>query len=201
MAVKLMATQTRQQLLSVIAHSHVTIFTVDRNSNITMLEGALIWDADCETLDKPRWYVGQNVYTVFNRLDPKLRSGQRPEFLKPVESVLSGQVEADVVEHDYKGRWYRTRFLPIHDKQGTPRKNLQGTGPPQGIIGVIMDVTILKQREMALEEQYKAKQRAVASEAAAKEANRLKSQFLANVGRLEGWCLCFCFVQSGLDRY
>src|SRR6478735_593257 len=51
----------------------------------------------------------------------------------------------------------------------------------EGVIGVIMDVTELRVREEALEEQSKEKRKAMANEAAAKEANRLKSQFLANM--------------------
>lgn len=51
----------------------------------------------------------------------------------------------------------------------------------EGVIGVIMDVTELKVREEALLKQSREKRRAVANEAAAKEANRLKSQFLANM--------------------
>jgi hypothetical protein len=44
-----------------------------------------------------------------------------------------------------------------------------------------MDVTEIKHREVELEEEAKGKRQAIANEAAAKEANRLKSQFLANV--------------------
>lgn len=51
----------------------------------------------------------------------------------------------------------------------------------EGVIGVIMDVTELKVREDALEKQGREKRIAMANEAAAKEANRLKSQFLANM--------------------
>jgi FtsZ-binding cell division protein ZapB len=54
----------------------------------------------------------------------------------------------------------------------------------EGVIGVIMDVTELKEREEDLKEQEKEKSQLVANEAAAKEASRLKSQFLANVSFL-----------------
>lgn len=54
-------------------------------------------------------------------------------------------------------------------------------GSIEGVIGVIMDVTELRDREEALLRQSREKRRAVANEAAAKEANRLKSQFLANM--------------------
>jgi FtsZ-binding cell division protein ZapB len=50
-----------------------------------------------------------------------------------------------------------------------------------GVVGVIMDVTELKDREADLLEEGREKRQAMANEAAAKEANRLKSQFLANV--------------------
>lgn len=51
----------------------------------------------------------------------------------------------------------------------------------EGVIGVVMDVTELKDSEEALREQSREKRKAIANEAAAKEANRLKSQFLANM--------------------
>jgi hypothetical protein len=44
-----------------------------------------------------------------------------------------------------------------------------------------MDVTERKQQEAALEEECREKRQAIANETAAKEANRLKDQFLANV--------------------
>lgn len=44
-----------------------------------------------------------------------------------------------------------------------------------------MDVTELKERELDLKAQAKEKKQLLANEAAAKEASRLKSQFLANV--------------------
>lgn len=75
--------------------------------------------------------------------------------------------------------FFRTRFIP------TFRRESQG-GPGAGsvvdsVIGVIMDVTELKERELDLKTQAKEKRQLVANEAAAKEASRLKSQFLANV--------------------
>ena len=101
---RLMAKQTRQQLLSVIAHSHVTIFTVDLNRNVTMLEGALIWDTlgEDSALDGggSAWYIGKNVYEVFNRLNSKLPHGQRPQFLEPIESILASQPTVDLQEHE-----------------------------------------------------------------------------------------------------
>lgn len=51
-------------------------------------------------------------------------------------------------------------------------------------MGLIMDVTELKARERRIQAQDEEKRQLVANEAAAKEASRLKSQFLANVSSL-----------------
>lgn len=51
-------------------------------------------------------------------------------------------------------------------------------------MGLIMDVTELKARERRIRAQDEEKRQLVANEAAAKEASRLKSQFLANVSPL-----------------
>ncbi|KAF5627202.1 hypothetical protein F25303_10911 [Fusarium sp. NRRL 25303] len=178
---KMSAKRTRQQLLSVIAHSHVTIFTVDPKRRVTMLEGALIWNnTHEENHDGTRWFIGENMYTVFNRLTAQLADGERPEFLEPIESLLDGKATEDLKEHGIDDRWYRTRFLPMFGKR--PQEgDAKNDTYIEGVIGVIMDVTELKVREEALEKQSKEKRRAMANEAAAKEANRLKSQFLANM--------------------
>lgn len=66
------------------------------------------------------------------------------------------------------------------DKKTTEGKILNDVRV-DGVIGIIMDVTELRNREMEVEEETREKRQAIANEAAAKEANRLKSQFLANV--------------------
>lgn len=50
-----------------------------------------------------------------------------------------------------------------------------------GVIGVSMDVTELRERDLQLQEQEKENARLLANAAAAKEASRMKSQFLANM--------------------
>jgi PAS domain S-box-containing protein len=86
------ARRTREQLLSVIALSNMTIFNIDRSRKVTMLEGALIWNSHCDS-NEARWYIGENVYNVFNRLNPQLPEGTMPPFLEPLEGILSGTAE------------------------------------------------------------------------------------------------------------
>ncbi|KAL7945158.1 hypothetical protein V8C42DRAFT_71718 [Trichoderma barbatum] len=181
MQTKLSAKRTRQQLLSVIAHSHVTIFTVDPERSVTMLEGALIWNSAAEdNHEKSKWFIGQNMYTVFNRLAGRVPEEEKPKWLQPIEDILEGRSNEDVKEHGLDDRWYRTRFHPMLGKKTKDGMATKETCI-EGVIGVIMDVTELKIRGEALREQSREKRRAMANEAAAKEATRLKSQFLANM--------------------
>lgn len=109
---KLNARRTRQQLLSVIAHAHVTIFTVDLDRKITMLEGALIENADLASDSQPGWCMGGNVDEVFNRLHPELPEGQRPDFLAAIDAIIARKPGDMVVEHSI-GKRPGLAFLPL----------------------------------------------------------------------------------------
>lgn len=227
---RLAARRTRQQLLSVIAHAHVTIFTVDLDRKVTMLEGALIENSQQhqDSSNGTGWGVGQDVDVVFNRLHPELPEGQRPNFLTAIDSIIDRKTADYLVEHSISelltcgcsvvrleltrpldGRHFRTRFLPMtlkknnkddakpagDDELQVPVERQGGSSENdiEGVIGIIMDVTEVKAKEAVLEAQAKEKQQLLANEAAAKEASRLKSQFLANVSLKEG---CFIMSQS-----
>lgn len=187
------ARRMRQQLLSVITHAQVTLFSVDRNRNLTLLEGAFIWDLEGDVgsgdesrsgngkLSKSDEFIGKNVYDVFYRSRQPLqfRRSEVPQQLRPIEDILTGKSMEDVHEHGIDGRWYRTRFVPVlGKKEGGGREN---NAFIDGVIGVSMDVTELKDREADLQAQENENTRLLANEAAAKEASRLKSQFLANM--------------------
>lgn len=99
---KLAARRTRQQLLSVIAHAHVTIFTVDTNRKLTMLEGALIENEGLRSVSQDgrnTWCVGGNVDEVFNQLQPDLPHGQKPDFLSAIDAIIARKASDMVVEH------------------------------------------------------------------------------------------------------
>lgn len=86
--------RTRQQLLSVLAHSLVTIFTVDTERRVTMLEGSLIWNLTAEDdNDGSSWYDGQDIYAVFNRLTNQRHEDDRPKWLQSIEDILDGRVK------------------------------------------------------------------------------------------------------------
>ncbi|KAI9680186.1 MAG: hypothetical protein M1829_001423 [Trizodia sp. TS-e1964] len=159
------AKRTREQLLKVVAHAQVTLWAVDSNRNLTLLEGLFIWDSHKRETSSEA-YVGKNINEVFGK-------GQHDEialkFLQPVESIMAGTMPEEMSESRLGGRWYRTRFVPIWSKAMETEDSYI-----DGCIGVSMDVTELKDKE-------KENSRLMANEAAAKEASRLKSQFLANM--------------------
>ncbi|KAI5865735.1 hypothetical protein GGS23DRAFT_352824 [Durotheca rogersii] len=179
---KMAAKQTREQLLSVLTHAQTTIFSVDHDLNVMMLEGAMTWNAmtdDASCLES-REYVGRKIDEVFTCLNPRLRSSEFPEFLEPARRILAGKMPTEsVYEHKLDDRFYRTRFMPLIEK--VPRSGHSSEPQIKGAVGVIMDVTELKKREQDLQEQVREKRQLQANEAAAKEASRLKSQFLANM--------------------
>lgn len=169
--------RTWQQLLTVISHAQVTVFQVDTQRRVTMLEGAMVEEALGGHNFGPRWYVGQDMYKVFGELS-RAADERQQRFLGPIETILGGHPSEILQEDEIRGRFYRTRFLPIgvKDQHGRTRgQNLKG------VIGVIRDVTELKSKEADIETQTREKQQLMASEAAAKEASKLKSQFLANM--------------------
>ncbi|KAI0137712.1 hypothetical protein F4776DRAFT_623089 [Hypoxylon sp. NC0597] len=184
---KMAAKQTREQLLSVLTHAQTTIFAVDQDLKVTMLEGALTWNAagndtsgDGSDRTDPQVYVGKSIDEVFTSLNPRLRSEEFPAFLEPVKLILAGEQSTETVhEHQLDDCFYRTRFFPHIEK--VSQDGQTSVSHVKGAIGVIMDVTELKKRERDLEEQVKEKRQLKANEAAAKEASRLKSQFLANM--------------------
>jgi len=149
---------------------------------ITMLEGSLMWQAPGETVNQT---VGLNIYDVFGGVD----EGQRAAYIQPVEDVLTGRSADETTETDFasNNRFYQTRYVPL---LGTTRK--AGCEPEvhiDGVIGVSMDITELRKREQDLRTQEKENSKLLANALAAKEASRMKSQFLANASRSDSLSL------------
>ncbi|KAL8842550.1 MAG: hypothetical protein Q9170_000504 [Blastenia crenularia] len=170
------ARKSQQRLLNVIGHAKTTVWAVDRDRTLTFLEGRLMWDENEEDVREES--IGHNVYDVFGR---HKGSVDLPLYKKPIEDILEGQCFETVSEHhiDGNGRWFRTRFVPLlGTKQG---EAIHGKDNIEGLIGISMDVTEVKEHEATMREQEKENLRLLSAETAAKEASRLKSQFLANM--------------------
>lgn len=107
----------------------MTLFSVDRNRKLTLIEGAFIWDLDSDIgsgdesgsgkPSKSEELIGKNVYDVFRLTNPGARKDEVPPSLKPIEDILTGKTMEDVHEHCIENRWYRTRFVPVLGKKGS----------------------------------------------------------------------------------
>ena len=166
----------------------MTLFSVDRNRKLNLLEGPFIWDLESDLgsgdesgsakSTKSEEFIGRDVYEIFSTKHGNKRD-EIPTVLRPIEDILAGKTKEDVNEHCIDNRWYRTRFVPVLGKEGNGGSANEAF--IDGVIGVSMDVTDLKDKEETLHMQEKENSRLLANEAAAKEASRLKSQFLANM--------------------
>lgn len=168
------AERMRARLLSVIKHAHVTVWVVNRDRELTFLEGKLMWEGDEEDINEN--CIGDNVYEVFGRHQGEV---DLPLYRGPIERILNGDNQEQIQEHhiDSNDRDFRTRFVPMIGRG----KDSEGKARVDGVIGVSMDVTEMKKREAELRSREKENNRLLAAETAAKEASRLKSQFLANM--------------------
>ena len=106
----------------------MTLFSVDRNRKLNLIEGSFIWDLDGDIgsgdesgsgkASKSEELIGQNVYDVFRIKNHQASKHQIPASLQPIEDILTGKIMEDVREHCIDNRWYRTRFVPVLGKKG-----------------------------------------------------------------------------------
>ncbi|KAF2234517.1 hypothetical protein EV356DRAFT_446482 [Viridothelium virens] len=181
------AKQLREQLLRVIEHAKVTMWAIDRERNLTLLEGSMKWhgkwasvlaQSNVNTSSKNQLGLGKNVYDTFSE---KFETEEDPWFKEPVEQILAGRAldETKEVHLEDTDRWLRARFVPLIRNER--KAGIEGDSFVDGVIGVAMDVTELRKREQDLGKQEQENAALLANAAAAKEASRMKSQFLANM--------------------
>ncbi|KAF1942574.1 hypothetical protein EJ02DRAFT_162359 [Clathrospora elynae] len=166
------ARRTREQLQQVIQHAKILLWAVDRNNTLVVLEG----DMNSKKWENTEDALGKSVYDVF-----EVNSVDQEGWRGPIQDILKGKQSDEIVRGMYMSetRYYRTRLSPLMSTSRTA--GIEGNAYVDGVIGVSMDITELREREEQLREQEKENSRLLANEAAAKEASRMKSQFLANM--------------------
>ncbi|PVH98193.1 putative histidine kinase group protein-like protein [Periconia macrospinosa] len=158
------ARQTKAQLLRVIEHAKVTLWAVNKQKEITLLEGGKP-GADNHNA------IGRNIFEYLGGME---------HWRKSIDGMLVGEAQTELIEKFVEdGRYYRTRLVPMWSQSRVG--GVEGETFIDGVIGVSMDVTELRQREIQLKEQEEENSKLVANAVAAKEASRMKSQFLANM--------------------
>lgn len=165
------ARQTRKQLEQVIEHAKILLWAVNRENRLVLLEGDMRWKHQ----EDKKELLGKELFEIFG-----MTSADQDRWQKPIREILNGKQQDEVVERYMSGnRYYRTRLVPLLTTSRIG--GIEGSAYVDGVIGVSMDVTELREREDQLREQEKENERLLANAAAAKEASRMKSQFLANM--------------------
>jgi PAS domain S-box-containing protein len=173
------AKQTRAQLERVIEHARITLWAIDLNSHLTLFEGQAMYEPDNRDLPKAKQnLLGENLWDIF---ELQGRHNEMQTYKRPVEAILSGKTADETVEQEITStsRWFRTRLVPIlrHERAG----GIEGEAFIDGVVGVSMDVTEMKQAEQDLQRRNQDNATLMAQSVAAKEASKMKSQFLANM--------------------
>jgi signal transduction histidine kinase len=164
------ASRLKQQMLDVLSHAEVNLFGFNSQMQVTMLEGSIKWGAQ-ESASEKAALVGGELVDVVEKTTGE-GAGGAADFIEAVQRILGGDSTMEILEHSVDKKWYRTRI--IADVESS---NESGQDTIKGALGLSIDITDMKART-ALELE---KTQLVANEIAAKEANMLKSQFLANV--------------------
>ncbi|KAI5799045.1 hypothetical protein EDC01DRAFT_28541 [Geopyxis carbonaria] len=166
---------TREHLLQALTHARITLWATDEQRRVTLLEGGIIW----KTRDDPLYYYGKDVKDIIGEKESEKENDHYKRFLDPVDPLLRGEMQEGFSEAELGGHWFRTKYVPIMGKKGPA-----GVDDPNyvaGVIGLSMDVTQMHATEMELQERERQNRVLQANESAAKEASKLKSEFLASM--------------------
>ncbi|KAH6677147.1 hypothetical protein B0J14DRAFT_615440 [Halenospora varia] len=174
--VRIMDRRNKEQVITVLAHSEVNLFAINKERIVTMAEGGMIWPNKHGSVSNKYSFVGMDAIDAAHRT----QEGGIPEYEKNVVDILAGQVPMASSEDRVADRIYRTRLVAELE-----HNLLDGGSKPEvkGVLGLSIDITDMKKRA-ALEVDNT---RLPLEEQAAKDSNALKSQFLANgvIGMVE----------------
>ena len=160
--------QMRQQLLDVLYHSQMNMWTVDREGNLTFFEGGQFNGLSPDEVR--RQMLGLNFADVL------IKKGVDTTFLAEItrsaKRLLAKESSLELLENEKDGRWWRIKLLPLINKSDGISTNEEAE--VEGVIGISVEVTNLRRKEQE-------NIQLLANESAAKEANKMKSSFLANM--------------------
>lgn len=173
------AKQTRAQLERVIEHARITLWAVDMDRNLSLFEGRPMYDPGPQQPQKSKQtLLGVNIWDIFREQG---RENETQSYRKPTDDILAGKSKDETIEVEISstGRWFRTRLVPLMRQERAG--GVEGDEFIDGLVGVSMDVTEMKQAERDLQRRNQDNANLMAQSVAAKEASKMKSQFLANM--------------------
>ncbi|KAK5058910.1 hypothetical protein LTR84_011174 [Exophiala bonariae] len=161
---KLAGHEARRNLLDVLRHSQMSLWSINQEKQVTFFEGDFL-----DSENRPAEIIGASIYDLWaDFLDHK----SLVEFQKATQAILSGASDLEVFENKANDRWFRSKLVPLKGKRGA--NGVEDDNIITGVIGIGTEVTGLRRRE---QENIKL----LANETAAKAASKMKSNFLANM--------------------
>ncbi|GAA93493.1 uncharacterized protein L969DRAFT_95854 [Mixia osmundae IAM 14324] len=168
--------KTQDQFTYVINSADCTLICVDPDRKITFLEGSGAARLNAQGREvtgidgtKSRTRVGEHFNDVFP---------PNEEVYHAIGSILDGSSHSARVEvRADDGTWFRLSLTALFDDL----RDADGQGRIIGVIIVATDITDAKEAEAALQQSFEERSKLLASETAAKEASRLKSEFVSNL--------------------
>ncbi|ORY89096.1 hypothetical protein BCR35DRAFT_300899 [Leucosporidium creatinivorum] len=162
--------QIKEHIQAVLSGADIVLLSVDPDNIVTFFEGSP-GAARCLGKLNPEGsipVVGSRVTWPDSRLQ------------QAVDSILNEdapflEMLLDTIDEEGDKTYTRYRFVPLRGGPGEPLDLLTG------VIVVASDVTEFHATEEALRESHLEKARLLASETAAKEASRLKTEFLTTI--------------------
>lgn len=173
------AKQTQSQLSQVIEHGQITLWAVDKEHKLLLAEGKpMHTNGAVDSYHGKNEWVGKTMWDIF---DAQGRTSERESFERPVRDIIAGKIAEHTFESQIvtTGRWYRTRMYPLLRQERTG--GIEGEDYIDGVVGVSMDVTELRDAAVQVAKRNEENARLMAQSVAAKEASKMKSQFLANM--------------------
>jgi len=127
--------ETERRLWTIVNSAPITVFATDSDGVFTLNEGKGLARAGM----KPGENVGKSAYKLFGGLPVKESNGDLTEGKDVIRRVLEGETILGTTE--VNGVIFENQFSPFLDK----------SNHIDGLVGVAMDVTELKQHEQELE--------------------------------------------------
>ncbi|KAK4565568.1 hypothetical protein LTR86_004185 [Recurvomyces mirabilis] len=170
------AHQMRESLERVIEHARITLWAVNTETKLTLYEGRSMYEP-AAGVPKTHFH-GMDLKDIFIEQG---RQNEMAPYMAAIYDVMHGRVSDRTIEVPIASTdtWFNTRLFPLikNERKG----DLQGEAFIDGVVGVSLDVTDMKQAHEALKERDQENSRLMAQSVAAKEASKMKSQFLANM--------------------
>lgn len=184
------------QLSFLIYSAEVTLWSVDLDETITACEGTAARRL-CPHIPHTATIIGQKACHAFAQFPPEIHDAVGP--------ILRGDTSDAVFEVELGRRWYRIRLFPSRGafapldttgitagcadptfvgmigRRGSASNSSGSNEDSESITGAVMvalDITEAKRTYVALEESLLEKAQLLASETAAKDASKTKSEFL-----------------------